>query len=106
MINFEQTLEDTLAFNSYYLKTNVSFFQRNWRWLVALIFVIYVFKNSDSTIDALLNWGNWVIVLFVGLITFLLTRLSTFMKAKSLKAFVQNNPQSVGNRQIDLTKKR
>ncbi|MCA6369021.1 MAG: YcxB family protein [Cytophagales bacterium] len=101
MIKFEQTTEDLIAFNSYYLKTHSTFFQKYWRWLVATVFSIYVFKTSGQIVDSLLNWGNWVIVGFVGLITFLLTRLADSTKRKALIAFIKNNPQNIGNRQID-----
>ena len=53
-------------------------------------------------LNPFINWGNWFMILFVGLIAFFLTRLSIFMKTKSIKAFVENNPQSVGRRQIDF----
>jgi YcxB-like protein len=101
MIKFEQTTEDLIAFNNYYLKTHSTFLQKYWRWLVVAIFSIYVFKTSGQIIDSLLNWGNWVIVGFVGLIAFLLTRLADSTKRKSLTAFIKNNPQNIGFRQID-----
>lgn len=101
MIKFEQTTEDLIAFNNYYLKTHSTFFQKYWRWLVAGIFSIYVFMTSGQIGDSLLDWGNWFIVGFVGLVTFLLTRFADSTKQKSLKAFIKNNPQNIGLRQIN-----
>ena len=101
MIKFEQTSEDLIAFNNYYLKTHSTFFQKYWRYLAAGIFSIYVFMTSGQIGDALLDWGNWFIVGFVGLVTYLLTRFADSTKRKSLKEFIKNNPQNIGPRQID-----
>jgi hypothetical protein len=101
MIKFEQTTEDLIAFNNYYLNTHSTFFQKYWRWLVAGIFAIYVFMTSGQIVDSLLDWGNWFIVGFVGLVTYFLTRFADSTKQKALKTFIKNNPQNIGPRQID-----
>jgi hypothetical protein len=101
MIKFEQTTEDLIAFNNYYLKTHSNFFQKYWRWIGAGIFTIYVFMMSGQIVDSLLDWGNWFIVGFVSLVTYFLTRFVNSTKQKEFKTFIKNNPHTIGPRQID-----
>lgn len=101
MIKFEQTVDDFVDFNKYYLKTNSTFIQKYWRWSIVVIMSFYVFKTSGQFGDAILDLGNWIIIGLVGLMVFLVTKLTDFTKRKSLIAFIKNNPQNVGMRQID-----
>ena len=57
--------------------------------------------TSGQIVASLLDWGNWFIVGFMGLITYLWARLADSTKQKSLKAFVKTNPQNIGLREID-----
>ena len=101
MISFKQTTEDYIAFDKYYKKTHFTFIQKHWRWLVLASFSVYVFIASGKILDALTDWANWVIIGFMALIIFLLTRFKEYLNQKTFRASINSNSQNIGFRQID-----
>ena len=59
--------KDIVAFNEYRYNKTTPFIQKNLKWILLGIFVIYMISTFRRPIpEELLDWGNWVIFLFVG----------------------------------------
>ncbi|MCX2738791.1 YcxB family protein [Pontibacter anaerobius] len=96
--------EDIVAFNEYNYNKNTSFIQKNLIWILLGIFLIYMVSTFKRPVyEEILDWGNWVIFLFVGAILYFLGFKKRKNRKKAIQRFVTENPGTVGDREIELS---
>jgi hypothetical protein len=102
MIKFELTLEDFLNFNSYHVKTHSNFIQKYYMWILLVVLYSVVFNSSFQSFAEFFDIGNLIIIVFLVIMVFLMSKLKNYTTQKNATNLVKNNPQSIGVRIIDF----
>jgi len=71
-----------------------------------VIFAAYVFKSSPSIVEGILDWANWLIIVFMAFFFLLMIKFRGVMQTKTIRAFIKNNPESIGERLIIFDQQR
>ena len=100
-------LDDFIEYNEYHYKTKTSFLQKNIRWLLFGIFLIYFLTSLNRPIpEDLTDWGNLVIILFVFVIMYGLDIFNSKIRKAQVKKFIKKNPNQLGKMKVELNKEK
>ena len=102
-IQYKLGQKDIVAYNEYYYNKTTPFIQKNLRWILLAIFIMYMISTFRRPIpEELLDWGNWVIFLFVGGVLYFLGFKKFKSREKEIQRFIIENPDTIGEREVEI----
>ena len=102
-LKYELTTVDYINFNEYHFKTKSNFFQKNLRFILFFVFLIYmVFSFEKPFLEEVQDWSFWVIFgVGAGLLYFLDRRIFKSRKS-AVESAVKRDPTLIGRRELFL----